>query len=119
MAINLLGLPRATEDLDIFVAPEPDNIERLKKAVPSIYSSARKVGLQRAAETARTALGPGSLPKGRLLVLALFTGGDVYAIPVCPIVRCALLFIHPPAHGSEVGPAALKYSGFCADSKGV
>ena len=39
-----------------------------KKAVPSIYSSARKVGLQRAAETARTALGPGSLPKGRLLI---------------------------------------------------
>ena len=35
MAINLLGLPRATEDLDIFVAPEPDNIERLKKALPS------------------------------------------------------------------------------------
>ena len=34
--------------------------------VPSIYSSARKVGLQRAAETARTALGPGSLPKGRI-----------------------------------------------------
>ena len=37
MAINLLGLPRATEDLDIFVAPEPDNIERLKKALQSVY----------------------------------------------------------------------------------
>ena len=37
-------------------------------AVPSIYSSARKVGLQRAAEAAPTALGPGSLPKGRLLI---------------------------------------------------
>ncbi|TDI47115.1 MAG: hypothetical protein E2P02_03790 [Acidobacteria bacterium] len=37
VAINLLGLPRATEDLDIFVAPEPDNIERLKKALQSVY----------------------------------------------------------------------------------
>ena len=26
VAINLLGLPRATEDLDIFVAPESGNI---------------------------------------------------------------------------------------------
>ena len=37
VAINLLGLPRATEDLDIFVAPEPDNIERLKNALQSVY----------------------------------------------------------------------------------
>lgn len=30
VALALHGLPRATEDLDIFIAPEPDNIERLK-----------------------------------------------------------------------------------------
>jgi len=29
-AINLLGLPRATQDLDIFIAPEAGNVERLK-----------------------------------------------------------------------------------------
>ena len=37
VAINLLGLPRATEDLDIFVAPEADNIERLKTALRSVF----------------------------------------------------------------------------------
>ncbi len=37
VALNLHGLPRATEDLDIFVAPEPDNIERLKTALRSVY----------------------------------------------------------------------------------
>lgn len=37
VAINLLGLPRATEDLDIFVAPERRNIERLKTALRSVY----------------------------------------------------------------------------------
>jgi hypothetical protein len=38
VAINLLGLPRATEDLDIFVAPDPSNIERLKTALRSVFS---------------------------------------------------------------------------------
>ncbi len=37
VALNLHGLPRATEDLDIFVAPESDNIERLKMALRSVY----------------------------------------------------------------------------------
>jgi hypothetical protein len=37
VALNLHGLPRATEDLDIFIAPEPDNIERLKAALRSVY----------------------------------------------------------------------------------
>lgn len=37
VAINLLGLPRATEDLDIFVAPDADNIGRLQKALRSVY----------------------------------------------------------------------------------
>jgi hypothetical protein len=39
VAINLLGLPRATEDLDIFVAPERENIERLKVALQSVQVS--------------------------------------------------------------------------------
>jgi hypothetical protein len=37
VALNLLGLPRATEDLDIFIAPEADNIERLKTALRSVF----------------------------------------------------------------------------------
>jgi hypothetical protein len=38
VAINLLGLPRATEDLDIFVAPDPSNIDRLKTALRSVFA---------------------------------------------------------------------------------
>lgn len=37
VALNLLGLPRATEDLDIFIAPERDNVERLKVALRSVF----------------------------------------------------------------------------------
>jgi hypothetical protein len=37
MAINLLGLARATEDLDLFIDPEPENIERLKSALHSVF----------------------------------------------------------------------------------
>jgi hypothetical protein len=37
VALALHGLPRATEDLDIFVAPERDNIERLKAALRSVF----------------------------------------------------------------------------------
>lgn len=37
VALALHGLPRATEDFDIFVAPEADNIERLKTALRSVF----------------------------------------------------------------------------------
>lgn len=37
VALALHGLPRATEDLDIFIAPEHDNIERLKAALRSVF----------------------------------------------------------------------------------
>jgi len=37
VAINLLGLARAREDLDIFVAPDRENIERLKSALRSVF----------------------------------------------------------------------------------
>lgn len=37
VALALHGLPRATEDLDIFVAPDADNIERLKTALRSVF----------------------------------------------------------------------------------
>lgn len=37
VALNLHGLARATEDLDIFIAPEEPNIERLKLALRDVY----------------------------------------------------------------------------------
>jgi hypothetical protein len=36
-ALNLLGLPRFTKDLDLFVAPEADNVARLRKALHSVF----------------------------------------------------------------------------------
>src|SRR5882757_3712758 len=37
VALALHGLPRATEALDLFIAPERDNIERLKAALRSVF----------------------------------------------------------------------------------
>ncbi len=37
VAINLLGLARATEDLDLFVEPERENLELLKVALRSVF----------------------------------------------------------------------------------
>ena len=38
VAMNFLGLPRATRDLDIFVAADKDNVNRLKQALQSVFS---------------------------------------------------------------------------------
>ena len=37
VALGLHGLARATADLDLFVVPEPPNIERLKAALRSVF----------------------------------------------------------------------------------
>jgi hypothetical protein len=37
VALNIHGLARSTEDLDVFVAPERDNVERLKRALRSVF----------------------------------------------------------------------------------
>jgi hypothetical protein len=37
VALNLQGLARATEDLDVFVAPTEDNIRRLRVALMSVF----------------------------------------------------------------------------------
>ena len=37
VALNLHGLVRATEDLDIFIAPEEANIDRLKMALRDVF----------------------------------------------------------------------------------
>lgn len=36
-ALNLHGIIRATEDIDIFVRPDPENIERLRKALDAVF----------------------------------------------------------------------------------
>jgi hypothetical protein len=38
VALNVHGLVRATEDLDIFVRPEPENIERLRSALRAVWT---------------------------------------------------------------------------------
>jgi hypothetical protein len=38
VAVNLHGLVRATEDLDVFVRPDPDNIGRLREALKAIWN---------------------------------------------------------------------------------
>ncbi len=38
VAVNLHGIARATEDIDFFVRPDPENIDRLKRALRSIWS---------------------------------------------------------------------------------
>lgn len=37
VALNLLGLARFTEDLDVFILPERDNVDRLKRALLSVF----------------------------------------------------------------------------------
>lgn len=37
VALNFLGLPRATQDLDIFVAADEANVQRLRKALHSVF----------------------------------------------------------------------------------
>ncbi len=37
-ALNLHGLARFTEDLDLFIAPDRDNIERLKRALQAVFN---------------------------------------------------------------------------------
>jgi len=38
VAVNLHGIARATEDIDFFVRPDPANIERLKRALRSLWN---------------------------------------------------------------------------------
>lgn len=37
VALNLQGLARATQDLDVFIAPEAENVERLKAALKTVF----------------------------------------------------------------------------------
>ena len=37
-ALNFHGLARFTEDLDLFLAPDRENVERLKRALHSVFN---------------------------------------------------------------------------------
>ena len=37
-AVNLHGIPRFTEDIDLFVQPSPANVDRLRRALKRIWS---------------------------------------------------------------------------------
>ena len=37
IAVNIQGLARFTEDLDVFIAPDRENVDRLKRALRSVY----------------------------------------------------------------------------------
>jgi hypothetical protein len=45
VALNLLGLARATRDLDIFVAADEKNIERLRAALRSVFNDPEIAGI--------------------------------------------------------------------------
>jgi predicted nucleotidyltransferase len=38
VALNLQGLARATQDLDVFIAPEKGNVDRLKAALKMVFN---------------------------------------------------------------------------------
>jgi Nucleotidyl transferase AbiEii toxin, Type IV TA system len=38
VALNLHGIVRATEDVDLFIRPSEDNVERLKRALRSLWN---------------------------------------------------------------------------------
>jgi hypothetical protein len=38
VAVNLHGLVRATEDLDLFIRPDPANVERLRTALKTLWA---------------------------------------------------------------------------------
>lgn len=37
VAVNLHGILRATEDIDFFLRPTPDNVQRLRTALKSLW----------------------------------------------------------------------------------
>ena len=37
VALNLIGLPRATQDLDVFVDPDAENVLRLREALHDVF----------------------------------------------------------------------------------
>jgi hypothetical protein len=45
VALNLHGLPQFTQDLDLFVAPTAENVDRLRRALDSVFHDPELAGL--------------------------------------------------------------------------
>jgi hypothetical protein len=48
VALNFIGLPRATEDLGVFVAPDEANVARLRAALRSVFNDPEIDGISAA-----------------------------------------------------------------------
>jgi hypothetical protein len=48
VALNLVGLPRATQDLDLFVAADEENVGRLRAALRSVFHDPEIEGISAA-----------------------------------------------------------------------
>jgi hypothetical protein len=48
VALNLVGLPRATQDLDLFVAADEENVGRLRRALRSVFDDPEIEGISAA-----------------------------------------------------------------------
>jgi hypothetical protein len=48
VAVNLHGIARATGDIDFFVRPDPENVERLKRALRSVWDDPEIDGIRAA-----------------------------------------------------------------------
>lgn len=48
VALNLVGLPRATQDLDLFVASDEENVGRLRAALRSVFNDPEIEGISAA-----------------------------------------------------------------------
>lgn len=46
VAVNLHGIARATEDIDFFIRPDPENVDRLKLALRSVWNDPEIDGIQ-------------------------------------------------------------------------
>jgi hypothetical protein len=66
VAVNVHGLPRFTEDLDIFVAPERENVEALKRALHSVFCGPEHRRDHRGRSSGRLPRDPVRSPRGGL-----------------------------------------------------
>ncbi len=87
LALNLHGLARFTEDLDVFIAPDPLNVERLRAALRSVVDDPEIDSM-----TAADLLGPYPAvqytpPDGTFRIDILTRLGDAFAFADLEIER--------------------------------
>jgi len=78
VALSVQGIVRATQAIDIFVRPEPDNVERLKRALRAVWDDPEIDGIQfadLAGEYPAIRYGP---PDGDLVIDLMTRLGEAY-----------------------------------------